>query len=77
MRRPHSHEIFALNEPSLQQPMLEGAARFLAGWTFATRRGEELDRLPGELRQQLLEYSLQTEDPGKRAPAAAFQRPTA
>lgn len=68
----------ALHGPSLPQPLLEGAARFLAGWTFTTRRGAELDRLPAELRQRLLEYCVHTQDPDKQArAAAAFRRQTA
>lgn len=70
--------LSALQGPSLQQPLIEGAARFLAGWTFITRRGAELDSLPEELRTQLLEYCLHSQDPDKRARAeAAFRRQTA
>jgi hypothetical protein len=77
MDMPIEDLLRALHGPSLPQPLLEGATRFLAGWTFATRRGAELDLLPADLRQQLLKYSLQTEDPDKRArAAAAFQRNT-
>lgn len=73
------HDILrALHGPTLPQPLLEGAARFLAGWTFTRRRGAELDRLPAELRQQLLEYCLHSQDPDKQARgAAAFRRQTA
>jgi hypothetical protein len=77
MDMPIEDLLRALRLPSLPHPLLEGAARFLAGWTFATRRGAELDLLSADLRQQLLKHSLQTEDPDKRARArAAFQRNT-
>jgi hypothetical protein len=77
MDMPIEDLLRALHGPSLPQALLEGAARFLAGWTFATQRGAELDLLPADLRQQLLKHSLQTEDPDKRARArAAFQRNT-
>jgi hypothetical protein len=65
----------ALHGPSLSQPLLKGGARFLAGWYFATRRGAELKDLPAELRQRLLECSLDNGDADKRARAeAAFRQ---
>jgi hypothetical protein len=67
--------VLALQGPSLPQPLLEGAARFLAGWNVATRRSGELECLPAELRRRLLEHSLDTEDADRRARAEfAFRR---
>lgn len=67
----------ALQGSALQPLLLEGAARFLAGWDFATTYGHELGRLPTELRQQLLKVGLETtnEDRMERAKAAFSSRP--
>jgi hypothetical protein len=73
---PFDDVVRALQGPSLPKSLLEGASRFLAGWNFATRRRAELRSLSAELRQRLLEHSLDSEDADRRARAElAFRRP--
>jgi hypothetical protein len=72
---PIDDVLRALDDASLPRPLFEGAARFLAGSLFAVHRAIELDRLPLQLRQRLLEFSLDTNDTDKQERAKlAFQR---
>ena len=62
-------------KPPVTQYLLEGAARFLAGWPFTTRRYDDLDSLPDQLREALLEHVHQTGEVDNLARAeAAFRR---
>jgi hypothetical protein len=51
------------------EALLEGAARFFAGWDFGQHRGEELAQLPPDLERRLLEHSLASPDDDKRSRA--------
>jgi hypothetical protein len=62
-----SERVLVLSE--LNGARLEGAARFFASWEFRTKRGAELNRLPESVKRALLEHSLQSTDPAKRARA--------
>jgi hypothetical protein len=68
--------VAVAQEPDLDAASLEGAARTFACWDFWQRRGEEIDRLPPELRARLLARSLESartggdEDKRQRAEAA-------
>jgi len=60
MDTPIDGVLRALQGPSLSRPLLEGAARLLAGRSFATTYGHEVGSLPAELRQQLLKVGMET-----------------
>jgi len=55
----------AQTEPSTDA-LLEGAARFFAGWDFRKQRKKELRRLPADLKRVLLEHCVASADEGKR-----------
>lgn len=69
--------LSALQDTSVPESRLEGAARFFAGWTFAKRRSSGLDRIPPALRQQLLNQSLKTGDTDRRERAERAFKPQA
>ena len=50
---------------ALNEQQLEGAARFFAGSTFATRRPEDRDSVPPDTRRCLLEHALKSGDADK------------
>lgn len=59
----------AVTHAPLEATQLEGAARLFGGWDFSSRRPNDLDMLPENLRAALLQHSLRTEDDDKRARA--------
>jgi hypothetical protein len=64
----------AQHEPRCDE-LLEGAARLFASWHFGQERGDELARVPAELKRALLEHARRSNDGDKRARAAdAFAR---
>ncbi|HET9292936.1 MAG TPA: hypothetical protein VFO06_01490 [Gemmatimonadales bacterium] len=72
---PTADLVLAMREPPQQGDLLEGAARFLAGWLFATHRLEDLGSFPNEVRQVLLAHVRRTGDSDKLARAEAALRP--
>lgn len=68
---PTDDLVLAMREPALPGDLLEGAARFLAGWLFATHRLGDLGRFPDEVRQLLLAHVRQTGNSDKLARAEA------
>jgi len=65
MEMPIAHLMQALANPRVSDQVLEGAARFLAGWNFQSVRGPELAVLPAGIRQRLLHWSLKSADSDK------------
>jgi hypothetical protein len=63
--------VLAMREPQMSGDLLEGGARFLAGWLFAIHRLEDLGRFPDEVRQLLLAHVRQEGDSDKLARAEA------
>jgi hypothetical protein len=64
----------AQHEPRSDE-LLEGAARLFASWHFGQKRGDELARVPAELKRALLEHARRSNDGDKRARAARRFRP--
>jgi hypothetical protein len=55
-------------EPQTES-LLEGVMRLFGGWDFRKRRRRDLQRIPAELKQTLLELALASPDEGKRTHA--------
>ena len=62
---------------SLTEHQTEGLARFLAGWDFATTRRQDLQIIPTDLKNRLLEHSLQSDDEDKKSRAMKAFGPVA
>ncbi len=60
----------ALGEPRSEQ-LLEGAARLFASWEFWQERKLELAGVPGDLKRELLQHALESDDEDKRSRALA------
>jgi hypothetical protein len=76
MRIPLESLVQALQTEPIREKQLAGAARFYAGFQFATRRWRELPQLPVSLRARLLGEGLRTADQDRRARAQfAFGKP--
>lgn len=74
MRVPIADIRHALDSPDLSETKLEGAARFLAGWEFRTRRRSELVQLPDATKRRLLAHIQQSANQDKLERArAAFE----
>ena len=74
MRIPITDILHSLDSPDLSETKLEGAARFLAGWEFRSRRRPELAQLPDETKRRLLAHIQQSASQDKLARArAAFE----
>ncbi len=59
---PLDQLLLALSQPELKPAHLEGAARFFAGHYFTRYRSTEIQNIPQELKQRLLEHSLASQD---------------
>lgn len=53
----------ALANNPVTQEQAEGAARYFGGWRFRREKGE-FHMIPAELKQRLLEHTLEHSDPG-------------
>ena len=61
--------LIAAAEATGSAQQAEGAARLFGGWEFSQRRPGDLTRLPPDLKQRLLNHSLQSTDEDKRSRA--------
>ncbi len=52
----------ALTNNPVTREQTEGAARYFGGWRFRKEKGE-LHMIPAELKQRLLEHTLEHSDP--------------
>jgi len=59
----------AIRNAELTEEQIEGVARLFAGWHFSQQRPDDLRLVPDDLKQQLLEHSLRSEDEDKRGRA--------
>jgi hypothetical protein len=72
MEVPIADILRALRDPWLPRPFLEGAARFLAGWKYATKHdASQLKLISAELRLKLLEVGMDTINEDRKARAKA------
>lgn len=62
---PTSQLVTALTRRPLTPVHLEGAARYFAGYYFNTRKPNEAQQIPQELKQRLLAHSLTSSDEDK------------
>jgi hypothetical protein len=60
---PTDRIIAAAQAPDASDALLEGAARYLAGWDFSKRHPQDVALVPTSLKQRLLEHTLHTGDP--------------
>jgi len=65
MEMPMAHLLQALADPRASNQLLEGAARFLAGWNCQSLRAAELALLSTDTRQRLLQWGLKSDEPDK------------
>jgi hypothetical protein len=69
-----SQLLKALDGVTLTKVETEGAARLFAGWEFHRRRPDDNAMIPGRLKKQLLDHSLESSDSDKLESArAAFE----
>lgn len=61
---PTDRIIAAAQAPNASDALLEGAARYLAGWYFSKRHPQDMALVPASLKQRLLEHTLHTGDAG-------------
>jgi hypothetical protein len=61
--------VQAVEQESRSAEMREGAARLFAGWSFGNERGNDLTKIPPELKRELLEHALKSSDEDKRGRA--------
>lgn len=59
---PTDRIIAAAQAPDASDALLEGAARYLAGWDFSKRHPQDMALIPVSLKQRLLEHTLRTGD---------------
>ncbi len=57
------------DDHALSAGHLEGAARYFAGLAFLERKRRDLEKLPSDLKQRLLQHTLQSSNPENRADA--------
>lgn len=59
---PTERVVAAAQAPDASDALLEGAARYLAGWDFSKQRPEDLAKVPAALKQRLLAHTVGTGD---------------
>ncbi|WP_460735227.1 hypothetical protein [Lysobacter tyrosinilyticus] len=59
---PTDRIIAAAQAPDASDALLEGAARYFAGWYFSKRHPQDRALVPASLKQRLLEHTLHTGD---------------
>lgn len=59
---PTDRIIAAAQAPDASDALLEGAARYFAGWDFSKRHPLDMALVPASLKQRLLEHTLHTGD---------------
>jgi hypothetical protein len=59
----------AIGRGELTEAHIEGAARFFGGWDFSQKRKKDRKLIPRNLKKQLLEHSMKSDDDDKRSRA--------
>lgn len=59
---PTDRIIVAAQAPDASEALLEGAARYFAGWGFYQRRPQDMALVPPSLKERLLQHTLHTGD---------------
>jgi hypothetical protein len=59
---PTADIVQAAQAPDASEALLEGAARYLAGWPFSRRHPQDLPLVPASLKQRLLDHTMRTGD---------------